>query len=57
MQIDSKFLLTKAKMDEAKASMLDPILSAHIAPHKFPVRAENIQYYHFAYQLVNLRIK
>eukprot|EP00746_Dinoflagellata_sp_MGD_P004320 gnl/MRDRNA2_/MRDRNA2_108322_c0_seq1.p1 gnl/MRDRNA2_/MRDRNA2_108322_c0~~gnl/MRDRNA2_/MRDRNA2_108322_c0_seq1.p1 ORF type:complete len:219 (+),score=34.63 gnl/MRDRNA2_/MRDRNA2_108322_c0_seq1:69-659(+) len=34
-----RFLLTKAKMDELKASKLDPILSAHIAPHKFPISA------------------
>jgi hypothetical protein len=39
-----RFLLTKAKMDEQKASQLDPILSAHIAPHKFPVSASNISY-------------
>jgi len=36
-----KFLLTKAKMDEAKAQMLDPILSAHIRPHKFPISEYN----------------
>jgi len=36
--VDSgKFLLTKAKMEEEKAGMLDPILSAHIRPHRFPV--------------------
>ena len=34
-----RFVLTKAKQDEMKASQLEPILSAHIAPHKFPVSA------------------
>jgi len=45
MQIDlSKYELTRAMEQEVKDRQGDPVLSAHVLPVKFPVKAKNIVY-------------